>query len=303
MAAKLASTPPRSRSIINPSPIRGQAFPVSADTGDSLEAKRALLLKIRMERKKLESQLGTHSVGGGLLPADTEQEDVVMHGTSAAASSTACAMEEDIKSKFAALIVSRSRAGASGAGSSFGAGDEAAERELQRITRLNTLHNSHSLVTFDLPDPEDFERQERFLQQVGWCLEGPAQKESLRMCAMRRIIFCYFLILLFLVPRKKVDAMAGQEEGPAPSRPTSRVKWSQVLCFDEPAPVQEAPVAAPRILRARPEHTTFPYADCLHPQRVKVLPKLRGSRRGSALLDSPVGLQELLASNRVGDGF
>ncbi len=99
----------------------------------------------------------------------------------------------------------------------------------------------------------------------------------------------------------QVDSVAGLDEGVATPRPTTRVRWNAVLCSDEPQPAKLQPVAGPSIVRLRPDGAVFPFADCLPPQRVKVLPKVRGSRRGSAMLESPVGLQELLASNLTTD--
>ncbi len=99
----------------------------------------------------------------------------------------------------------------------------------------------------------------------------------------------------------KVDAMLGLEESPAAPRPTTRLRWAPALTRDTPNSPQAQPRAAPTVFKPRVEGTPYPYADCLLPQRVKVLPKTRGSRRGSALLDSPMGLQELLASTKDDD--
>ena len=66
-----------------------------------------------------------------------------------------------------------------------------------------------------------------------------------------------------------------------------------------PVSPQKEPRAAPTILRRRPAEHVFPFANSLHPQRVVVLPKVRGARRGSSQLESPMAVGELLANNRA----
>ncbi len=142
---------------------------------DALEAKRAQLMKIRLNRKRLEEQLLNQATAAATIdfdngPASSSATTAAPGQTSTSSNlSTLLAppSDDDFRSRFAALVP-RGRGGPTG----FRDEDQA-ERELQRVTRLNTLHNGHSLVTFELPDPEDIERQEEFLRQVRFFFWSP----------------------------------------------------------------------------------------------------------------------------------
>lgn len=108
--------------------------------------------------------------------------------------------------------------------------------------------------------------------------------------------FCVVPVLLTLL---QVDAKQGVTESPAAPRPTTRLRWKEELCRDVPVTPQKEPRAAPTILHRRPAGQVFPFADSLHPQRIVVLPKVRGARRGSSQLESPMAVGELLANNRA----
>ena len=140
--------------------------PPPAAAPDSLEAKRALLLKIRSQRKRLETQLLTQSGNNALSSAmaAVDRRDAGFgagpHDDGSQAVSLASA------GGFARLAARRnSNSGVRGAGE-----ETVQEREQTRITRFNTLHNSHSITNFDLPAPEDFDAQQRFLERVCWPL-------------------------------------------------------------------------------------------------------------------------------------
>ena len=286
--------------------------PAAAAAPDSLEAKRALLLKIRSQRKRLETQLLTQSGAGALQAAVAAAESQQAQQSEAGQTASF--------GGFARLVARRN----SNCGARAGSDETATEREQTRVTRFNTLHNSHSITNFDLPGPDDFEAQERHLAMVRWKRawggggRGREERSSalyVRLPQSPRSSLPLPLSLSFpssppMPPRPfsytsstplacQVDAKQGTVESPAAPRPTTRLQWKAELCRDVPVSPQKEPRAAPTILRRRPAEHVFPFANSLHPQRVVVLPKVRGARRGSSQLESPMAVGELLANNRA----
>lgn len=158
-------------------PANNSAVPSAAP--DSLEAKRALLLKIRSQRKRLETQLLTQAGAGALPTAQTATGATPVFASGPAKSGSlwdtpaaGAAAEEGASATLDTAMSSFARLAARNRGNAGKTEETAQERDQHRTTRFNTLHNSHSLVTFELPGPDDFEAQEQFLDMVrrNWVL-------------------------------------------------------------------------------------------------------------------------------------
>lgn len=136
--------------------------PPPAAAPDSLEAKRALLLKIRSQRKRLETQLltqsGSNAFSSAMAAVDRRDPGFGAGHQDDGSQATSLASAGG----FARLAARRN----SNSGVRGGGEETVQEREQTRITRFNTLHNSHSITNFDLPAPEDFDAQQRFLEMV-----------------------------------------------------------------------------------------------------------------------------------------